>query len=541
MTSFLNACGISGSLKLLIKGPGPDQAQVSVLQQPFAIIGRNLRADVVLDHEQVSRRHIYLQVIEGRVFWIDLGSRTGTRVGKRPQKLGWLEGRQPLAIGPYEVRLSKDVSQKSDSAQSFLSRDVPFPVRAYMEASMPEVALEFLNGPSQSTRWPVHRVMSLLGSATGCKLRLADPSVSRYHASLVRTAAGLWVVDLLGQSGITVNSAPVRFSRLEDADVLEIGRYQVRIQCRWQSQELGNRSPGSTLLSTLRLQNHDPNHPKLGNWAATAMEFATESANPEEAEAHLLEQTRPTSVEIMPATGIYPVKPAQSDSTESILVPLVNQFNLMQQQMFDQFQQAMSMLVQMFGKMHRDQMDVIRIELDRLHELTQEFKSLKDELVKRTQSQPFSRDLRNAPALSDPAPTGHSEQENRTVSSPVQTPASKSQATAKPSTTSADIPTDSTRFPLRMPGSNTPGDGRSDKYRLSGTSDPLPPGPYVPPPTPEQFQSVGSRSRNSGSDSGSGADADKDTIIWLHQRIMSIQRERESRWQKILKLLPGAS
>ena len=27
--------------------------------------------------------------------------------------------------------------------------------------------------------------------------------------------------------------------------------------------------------------------------------------------------------------------------------------------------------------------------------------------------------------------------------------------------------------------------------------------------------------------------------MWLHQRIMTLQRERETRWQKILKLLPG--
>ena len=37
------------------------------------------------------------------------------------------------------------------------------------------------------------------------------------------------------------------------------------------------------------------------------------------------------------------------------------------------------------------------------------------------------------------------------------------------------------------------------------------------------------------------ADSERDSIVWLHQRIMSLQRERETRWQKILKLLPGIS
>ena len=50
-----------------------------------------------------------------------------------------------------------------------------------------------------------------------------------------------------------------------------------------------------------------------------------------------------------------------------MLVPLVNQFGVIQQQMFDQFQQAMAMMLQMFGTMHREQMEVIREEMDRLH------------------------------------------------------------------------------------------------------------------------------------------------------------------------------
>ena len=37
------------------------------------------------------------------------------------------------------------------------------------------------------------------------------------------------------------------------------------------------------------------------------------------------------------------------------------------------------------------------------------------------------------------------------------------------------------------------------------------------------------------------ADSERDSIMWLHERIMALQQERESRWQKILKLLPGMS
>jgi len=340
---------------------------------------------------------------------------------------------------------------------------------------LPEVALEFLNGPSQSTHWPVHRVLSLIGSASGCKLRLADPSVSRFHASLVRTRAGFWVVDMLGESGITVNSASVRFSRLEAGDVLEIGRYQMRIQSGWQGQDTDNPPPGSRSLSTLRLQNSEPNRLKLPDRTAAAMGFAPESGSPKEAEIPLLAYPLSPSpnVEIMPSAGAYPVKPGHSDSTESMLVPLVNQFAIMQQQMLDQFQQTMSMLVHTFGKMHRDQMDVIHAELSRLHELTEEIQSIKDELAKTT--------------------------------------------------------------------SGARGNKPSEKAHPSATPHRLPSGGNASSPATEQPQSAGSRSQLSPGDSDAGADTDKDTLIWLHQRITAIQNERESRWQKILKLLPGVS
>ncbi len=546
MTSFLNACGITDSLKLIVEGPDTDQAEIRLLQQPFAIIGRDLRADVVLAHTQVSRRHVYLQVIEGQAFWVDLGSRTGTRTGQRSQNLGWLEGARTLGIGPYEIRLPIDSSQNDDSSRSFLPRDAPLLVRAYSQTPLPEVALEFLNGPSRSTHWRVHRVMSLIGSASGCKLRLADPSVSRFHASLVRTPAGLWVVDMLGGSGITVNSARVRCSRLENGDVLEVGRYHMRVQSRWQGQDSGNRSPGSRSLSTLHPQTSDSNCLKFPDWAAAtaALGFAPGSESSQEAKTPLLARSfsPSSSIEIMPSAGAYPARPAQSDSTESMLVPLVNQFGLMQQQMFDQFQQAMSMLVHMFGKMHSDQMDVIHTELDRLRELTEELQSLKDELAKRepTQSQPASSEFAGNPAAPDAS--GSRRRDVLAGSSPAQTPLSRSQATAahRPSASPAAVQKGSKASSPLPSTSGARGDTLSDKAHLSATSNHLLSGRNAPPTASEQSQSATSRSQIDPGVSDVGAD-DKDTIVWLHQRIMSIQNEREGRWQKILKLLPGVS
>ena len=78
MKSFLTACGLADPLQLVVESQSAEEGELRLLHQPFALIGRDPRADLVLDHARVSRRHVYFQVIEGRAFWVDLESRTGT-------------------------------------------------------------------------------------------------------------------------------------------------------------------------------------------------------------------------------------------------------------------------------------------------------------------------------------------------------------------------------------------------------------------------------------------------------------------------------
>ena len=57
---------MTGPLQLAVRGPSPNESGVRLLHQPFALIGRDPRADVPLEHGLVSRRHVYLQIIERR-------------------------------------------------------------------------------------------------------------------------------------------------------------------------------------------------------------------------------------------------------------------------------------------------------------------------------------------------------------------------------------------------------------------------------------------------------------------------------------------
>ena len=212
-------------------------------------------------------------------------------------------------------------------------------------------------------------------------------------------------------------------------------------------------------------------------------------------------------------------------------MPLVNQFGVMQQQMFDQFQQAMAMMLQMFGTMHREQMEVIRGELDQLHDLTEEFHLLRNELANRTPKKValvanLSDTASEAEELmatkpTAPVTTGASEAHEQAEASSRQWPALANQ----PFIVAIDKP----RTPIVI---------RKPRRAFTATS------------TESICANVSDRRHAGACRSSRGrkpmvqprpTDPERDSIAWLHQRIMTLQRERETRWQKILKLLPGIS
>lgn len=502
MKSFLNACGLRKPLRIVVDGPrgaGP-----RTLPQPFAVLGRDSRADLMLDDDRVSRRHVYLQGVAGHLFWLDLETRTGTCDETGTRKSGWLTAGGLLEIGPFVVRRESSSDREFDPSNC--PGESPLAVRAFNRDPLPEVALEFLNGPSQATVWPMNRVMSLIGSAQGCKFRLTDPSVSPFHASLLRTPEGLWVVDLRGGRSITVNGEPVRFRPLADGDVLGIGRYRIQIRCR----------EGTPAL---------PSRRSVGELARRTSASSPALASPIMSGLPLPMPPVPMPV-VASASGVEVIPPDappgrfHAEVPESVLVPLVNQFSMMQQQMFDQFQQAMGMMLQMFGTMHREQMEVIREELDHLHELTRELQELKEELARNPQGTSPSPAVAPVPGAAAVAPA----------------PA------ARPAAPAQEIPVPPPR-PAAPPRPAEPA-------AASAARSPAPASPSSPPPRPTAASAATTPPAAPRPDQpapgqlGPGAQSPapgQDTVAWIHQRIMTIQRERETRWQKILKLLPGAT
>ena len=85
---FLEACGANGPLRLEWDDWETGRPVARDFERPAVLVGRNPCADLVLGHPLVGQRHAYLQLVEGRLFAIDLGSREGLRGAGCPGAVG---------------------------------------------------------------------------------------------------------------------------------------------------------------------------------------------------------------------------------------------------------------------------------------------------------------------------------------------------------------------------------------------------------------------------------------------------------------------
>jgi pSer/pThr/pTyr-binding forkhead associated (FHA) protein len=214
---FSQACG--GTLRLAIERPGGPEAVHKALDRPFALVGRERWADLPLDDSEVSRRHAYLQVIEGRVFCLDLESRNGVQQDGRSLPAGWLGPGRPVRIGPFTLGTEDDPAAPSGPAASW----DPLAPRPADQDPLPAVSFDVVVGGQKGVTWRMNRVLALIGQSAACKVRIRDSGVGVFHGALLRTPLGVWVVDLLGTGGTAVNKEPVRWARLAHGDELLVG------------------------------------------------------------------------------------------------------------------------------------------------------------------------------------------------------------------------------------------------------------------------------------------------------------------------------
>jgi pSer/pThr/pTyr-binding forkhead associated (FHA) protein len=356
LSMFSKSCG-AGSLHLnFLEADGRVGEQRS-FDPPFFVVGRSPDADLRLDHDHVSWRHCYLQVIGGRLVAIDLESQSGVLIDGVPQRIGWVTPANRLQIGPVSLRFQGQAGDGDDRGAETGGESRMHPLSAQYARDLPPAVLEIAGAGGPTYGWRMSRALALIGRSTACQVRLMNPSVSTFHAALVRTPSGVWIVDLLSREGIEVDGANVRAARLEEGRVCRVGSFTLRL-CS------GTLAPAPPRRPDRSRSLPAPSVPHAGNV----------SPSPEGRSVLLA----------TPAGGAspLPLAPAWSSNSRGDEPDLRPTWNPAAPGA-ESTQQAMMMLAQMLGTMHRDHMSLVKDELAEIRKLAEEMHALRVEIGQR--------------------------------------------------------------------------------------------------------------------------------------------------------------
>lgn len=226
---FRTAVGSPAPLRIAVSNASGSEPVIRTLERPFAVIGQAKGCDIRLRGKGVSYRHAYLQVIGGRPFCVDFGSKTGVSWDDGSKGSSWLSPGRTARIGNFEIKLADDSPAPVEHDLYVPGNFNPLDQFAGV-MELPPVEVEFLaGGKEQTPQRPVARMITLIGRAPASKFQLKSPDVSKVHCSLILTPTGLWAIDLLGRDGTRVNGRRIRFARLDDGRRLSVGRFQMQI------------------------------------------------------------------------------------------------------------------------------------------------------------------------------------------------------------------------------------------------------------------------------------------------------------------------
>ena len=377
---FRKACGLSAPLALVCQDASSSAGAYSPLDypRPFMVVGRLPTADLFLNHEQVSRRHVYLQAIEGRVYCVDLESRTKThwKGQEGAQSQGWLDsGGVPSRSAPigFIGRISSPIAIHTRGLADPFS---PPTNGGSGPLHLPRATLELpFRVDGRSSTWAPEGVLALVGRSDRCQLVLTDNNISHYHAGLVRTPLGLWIIDLAAREGVYVNEMRVRWAWLGDGDQVRMGPFTIVLKYETPPQ-------GISREDVPLMTGASPTAPPASSLAAAPGSVDTDrKALAVRSGVRSMGLARVEPPAHSPRHGF----PTAIDGAEwePVLPPAPNPGAMWQQQMqmMQAFHNDMVMMFQMFVAMHRDHLDSVRDELNRVEQLTRELTRLNARLA----------------------------------------------------------------------------------------------------------------------------------------------------------------
>lgn len=185
------------------------------LRLPATLIGRGPYADLQLSSTTVSLSHAIVSTDGEQFVLSDLGSRTGVRVNDQLVLEISLDDGMDIQIGRHKLQFRVF---NGGSISPWGARKHDEPAEGMLTDLMTEQEFELI------------RAVTCIGSRVEADIRIDDPSVSRAHAVLIRTRAGVVFKDLGSRNGTLINEERVHLCMLETGDELMIGPFSFFFQ-----------------------------------------------------------------------------------------------------------------------------------------------------------------------------------------------------------------------------------------------------------------------------------------------------------------------
>ncbi len=180
-------------------------------------IGRAHDNDFVLDERNISRHHLQMEVVDGRIVVEDMRSYNGTFINNREitRKVEIFVG-DVISMGDYHLYLEKDDSVSTSSAREKIG---------------PRVAEKDLilskNGSIGGRVYPVDGAETVIGSHAGADIYIFGPDIPEVHSKIIYDGR----VNLLvkGDSNRTlplvVNGMTLESVDIRNGDEIRVGDY----------------------------------------------------------------------------------------------------------------------------------------------------------------------------------------------------------------------------------------------------------------------------------------------------------------------------
>ena len=136
-----------------------------------------------------------------------------------------------LVAGHLHQRVQS--ARDSDKAEVMLSPELVFPEQYAMTAESAEQAgpasrLLVLLDPERPVKYPLFKETMTIGRADVADIQIDNDFLSRVHARIVSTPAGVAIEDADSKNGIRVNAKDVKRKDLRHGDIIDLGRLRFR-------------------------------------------------------------------------------------------------------------------------------------------------------------------------------------------------------------------------------------------------------------------------------------------------------------------------